>query len=375
MANEHLFQPFLAAATFDLAQGDPNASLGGFKSSTKLMDQEGTFTSVTNDRVVIDTGLPAGDFAGAWVVFLDTNLNEVREVFAYDEGPNTLTFREDLPSTPLVSDRYWLFLPNGLFASFNADRSRRRATVHRLAYVYNDTPASLDSVQAYVKDIQAGPIICDVAMAVKNFAQNVHFDVDDLADEETAPELLDTFGGGFGDSSQDFLHKRSFAGSSRSPYGTVGAFGQKTIRHLGGGSVHVDRPIWVRLSFDPDSPIPLPSQAVFQVFIDADGVTITSFLVVVDIDGVPEVIVPIVDRRLRIAGGARLSCIVTDNVTPFEPVPGRAIRIERTSGPGTMQAQSDTVQRDDGEPIRRVYNSPTDPGQVGATVVFGFEVT
>ena len=34
-----------------------------------------------------------------------------------------------------------------------------------------------------------------------------------------------------------------------------------------------------------------------------------------------------------------------------------------------------TVQGVDGVPIRRVYISPTDPGQIGATVQFDFKVT
>lgn len=373
MANEHLFNPRLAAATFNAAQGDPNASLGGQRSITPIADEEGTFTSVTNDRVVIDTALPAGDFTGAWVVFLDTNLNEVREIIDYDDGTNTMTFAEDLPSTPLVSDRYWLFQPNGFFDSFDADQSRRRATKHRLGYVYNETGSLIEAYRCYVRDIKAGPLICDVTMGIRTHPQNDHFDVDDIADEETAPVLNSS--GGLGDGAQDFLHARAYDQAGRSPYGGEGTTDLKTIRDVA-ASVNADRPIWIRLSFNPDSPIPLATQAVFQVYIDADdGTSVPSFLVVVDIDGVPEFISPIVDRRLRIAGGARLSCIVTDTDAVGEAVPGRTIRIELNSGPGSMNPQGNTVQQDDGEPIRRVYISPTDPGQVGATVQFSFEVT
>lgn len=381
MANEHLFKPYLAAATFDAAQGDPNASLGGFKSSTVIADEEGTFTTVTSDRVVIDTGLPGGDFVGGWVVFLDTNLNEVREIIAYNTGTKEMTFREVLPSTPLVSDRYWLFLPNGLFDQFDADECRRRATKHRLGYFYNSTGSQIDEYRCFVREIKAGPLVCDIGMAIHASPQNEHFDVVDLSDQEDPPDLQSpvALGGApqtFGDDgSQDFLHPRTRDGAGRSPYGTEGPGQSKTIRDSG-TSVHADRPMWIRLSFNADSPIPLPTQAVFQVYVDGDdGTVIPSFLVVVDLAGVPEVITPVIDRRLRIAGGARLSCIVTDAVDPFEAVPGRTISIELTSGPGSMGTQGVKVQQDDGEPIRRVYLSSTDPADVGQVVTFGFEVT
>ncbi len=308
MANEDLFTPYLSAATFDATQGDPNASLGGFTTSYTITDHDGAFTSLTSDRVVIDTGLPAGDFTGAWLVFLDTNLNEAREIITYVEGTNTMTFREDLPSTPLVADRYWLFQPNGFFDKLDADQCRRRATKHRLGYIYNNLVTVIDDYRCYVKDIKAGPLVCDVAIAVHTFAQNEHFDVTDISDEEEAPVLNETAGQTFGDDgAQDFLHARSFDLATRSPYGSPGPFGQKTIRSVPtSGSVHGDRPFWVRLSFDRDSPIPLPIQAVFQVFIDTDdGTSVASFMVVVDLDGVPETITPLVDRRLRIAGGMK----------------------------------------------------------------------
>ncbi len=371
MANEHLFTPRLAATSFNAAQGDPDDSIGGFQSSTSIADIESTFTTVTSDRVVIDTGLPAGDITGYWVVFLDTNLNEVREIVTYVEGSNTITFDRDLPSTPLVSDRYWLFQPNGFFASADADICRRRATRYRLGYSRNDTGAILDDVRCYVLDIKAGPLVLEVAPAIKDYPQLINFDVDDLTDDETAPVIL-ADQGGWGDGTQDFRRDRAFDEATRSPFGTPGVNQQKSIRE----TPFQDRPFWLRLRFDDASPIPLPSQVVFQVFINSDdGVTISSFLVVVDVDGVPETIGTVVDRRLRIGGGARLSCLVTDSVAPNEPVPGRTIDIKIGSGPGSMNAQSATIQEADGEPIRRVYISPTDPGQEGATVVFDFEVT
>ncbi len=378
MANEDLINPRLATATFGGTQSDPNASLGGQRSVTPIADHEGSFTSVTNDRVVIDTGLPSGDFTGAWLVFLDTNLNEAREIIDYDEGTNTMTFDEELPSTPLVSDEYWLFQPNGLFDALDADQCRRRATKHRLAYIYNNLTTDVDDYRCYVRDIEPGPLVCDVAMAIHDFAQSEHFDVTDLSDEEDPPSLNETANQTFGaDGAQDFLHARTLAGATRSPYGSSGAFSQKTIRSVPtSGSVHGDRPIWIRLSFDPGAPIPRASRAVFQVYIDIDsGTTVPSFLVVVDLDGVPEFISPVIDRRLRIAGGARLSCIVTDTDAVGEAVPGRTILIEKTSGPGSMNAVSGIVQQPDGEPIRRVYISPTDPADVGQVVTFGFEVT
>ncbi len=380
MANEHLFTPFLAAATFDAAQGDPNDSLGGFKSSTTIADFEGAITTVNSDREIVDTSLGATDFTGGWVVHLDTNLNEVSEIIDHNTGTDTLTFREELASTPIVTDRYWVFMPNGLFNAYGAADSRTRDPRHRLTYVYNSTGGQLDDIRCYVQDIQTGPVHCEIAMAVHPFGQNAHYDVIDISDENDSPVLFSLTDLIWGDP-QDFVARRGFdAADAGSPFGLGGVNGVKSIRDSG-TSVNADRPLWVRLRFDPDAPIPLPSTVVFQVFVDSeDGVTASSFLVVVDVDGVTEQIVPVVDRRLRIAGGARLSCIVTDSIAPFEPVPGRTIRIEKTAGPGTLNPQAKTVQEAaipaaDGEPIRRVYVCPTDPADVGLTVTFSFEVT
>lgn len=378
MANEHQFRFHLGGAvSYEAAQSDPNASLGSFQSSVVVADYEGAVTGINSDREIVDSSLPGTSFVGGWVVFLDTNLNEAREIIAHDTGTDTLTFREVLPATPLVTDRFWVFAANGLFDSMDADLCRRRATRYRLVFMKNETAADLDSCRIYVRDIQPGPILCDVAMATVGFPQGFHWNLPDIADEETTPGI-DSPTGGFGDA-QEFKNPRDYDRAVNSPFGREGPTTDKTIRAL--ASNRADRPFWIRLQFDVDSPIPLPSQAVFQIFVDSDdGVTVSSMIVVVDIDGVPETIVPVVDRRLRVAGGARLSCIVTDSLTPFEPVPGRTIRIELASGPGSVNAQNDTVQRPalppaDGEPIRRVYVSPTDPAEEGASVQFDFEVT
>jgi hypothetical protein len=364
----------------DSLAGSDNGGLGGFRSADTLADVVSTITTVTTDRIFIDTAeISSPDRVGAWIVFLDTNLNEAREVVAFDDSTGTFDLDRALPSTPLVSDRYWLFMPNGLFSSYGPADCRSRDPRYRLVFPHNTSGGTLDSIRVYVADLVSGPIECRIAMGTATAVQSTSFDVDDLTDENEAPVLDDSSGFsklGASGSPQVFRRFRDYTGarSGGAPAGSGGAFGELSLPNTRA------RPIWIRLSFVPDSPIPRASKAVYQVFVDhgtgaTGGVTVSSFLVVVDIDGVVEDIAPVVDRRLRLHGGARASCIVRDSVAPFEPVPGATIRIELGSGPGSMNAPSDTVQRDDGEPVRRIYISPTDPGDIGATVRIDFEVT
>ena len=64
-----------------------------------------------------------------------------------------------------------------------------------------------------------------------------------------------------------------------------------------------------------------------------------------------------------------------DAVAPFEVVPLRTIIISLASGPGSLNPQTTDIQPEDGELVRRVYVSPTDPAEVGNTVTFDCEVT
>jgi hypothetical protein len=376
MANEHLLNHLLSVdSAFGDAQPDANASIGGFASSTDIADHQAVLVSHVNSQIDFRaTSLAGGlDLVGAWLVFYDSNLNEVRQVQNYQSGvPNRFFLFEPLPNTILVGDRFSIFKANSLFESMDGDRCRRRASVHRLGYIGNVTGSQVDDVRLYVRDINAGPLICTATAAAFTWAETVQEEVDTIADQETAPALDQS--AGFGVHPQALRHSRDWARATRTPYALPGVNQQASIRDS--TFTVYTRAFWVRLEFDLDAPIPLESQAVFQVFTDSDdGTVASSFLVVVDIDSVPHEVVTVVDRRLRIAGGARLSAFLRDTVDPFELVPGSTIAIELDSGPGSMNAQSDTVQRDDAEPIRRVYISPTDPADVGLAVDFRFEVT
>ncbi len=374
MANEHLFVPKLAAATIGGAQGDPNASLGGLRSSTTIADVVSTITGFNSDREIIDTTqISAPDRTGAWIVFLDTHLNEAREVIAFDDSTGAMTLEEALPGAPVVTDRYWLFMPNGLFSSFDGADCRSRDPRHRLVYAHNESGGQQLDVRLYVKAIEAGPVECRVAIGTVTFTQAADFDVDDLADENEVPPL--DRGSGFAKitsaegSPQDFARPIDYAGAeATTPTATIGVSGEASINDTR------ERPIFVQLAFPDGAAIPRAQRVVFQVFIDVDdGTTISSFIVVADVDGVAETIVPVVDRRLRLAAGARLSCLIQDSVS-LEAVPGATIDIVIGSGPGSMNDQVGRVQ-EGATPIRRIYVSPTDPGDVGASVRFDFEVT
>lgn len=376
MANEELFRPRLAATTPGAAQADPDASLGGAWSSTPVAWHEGTITTVDNELLIRDSSLPNSlDLTGAWIYFLDTNLGEARQIADWVGIGRRMFLFEPLPSTPQVGDAIWIFIPNGLFSSYDATLCRERATRYRLCYALNATAGALTDVRAWVVDLTNGPLQCRVAVGgIANGQPATDFDVDDLPDEQSEPPR--NADSGFtvaqGDGPQDF---KASADWDRATFTPAAPPADRDI-----GLTNPQRPVWVELSFRTDvdgvtPPLPLPTQCAFLVLLDSnDGVTLSGFIVVVDVDGVPEFVETNVDRRLRIGGGARLSALVRDTDADGEPVPGRTIDIELASGPGSMNAQSATVQ-DGGVPVRRVYLAPTDPGQAGASVQFDFEVT
>jgi len=370
MANEELFQARLAASSFNAAQPDPNASLGGFQASTLIADVDSQLTGVVpGEQILTDTALPASpDLVGWWIQMVTgASQNEVRRIVDWNGGIQRLTVDRAFTNVT-VGDYYQLFQPNGFFSALDAAVCRDRSAVHRLAYMRNETGGLLSDVRVYVQEIQAGPLNCEVAMATTPSPQLANFDVDDLASQTDTPPIRAS--SGFGSSTQQFGDPRSYvAANGGSPFGSAT---DREIRDV--ATLFPDRPIWIRLSFDDDAPLPIPAQCVFQVFVESAGGTASSFLIVVDVEGVPEEVVGVVDRIPRIGGGARLSALSRDSVSE-EVVPGRSVNITIDSGPGSLNPQDLSEVPEDGSPVRRVYVSPTDPAQAGQNVTFDFEVS
>lgn len=312
-----------------------------------------------------DPGSPPLDYTNKWMTFHGpTNLNEVREVVAFDDSTGEYTLDSDLPSTPQVGDFYRLWGPNGFFSPYDNDQSVRRPFKHRLTYFRNETAAQLNVARLYVKDIIPGPLVCEVACGVRTGGDVFVVGVDN---EEDTPDIL-TLAGGF---LQGDLKPQTF----EKPFNYAQA-GNTTPRGRD-QSVGVNAGIqaFIRLSFRDNEPIPIGTRCVFQVFSDFNnGQTIGCLLIVVDVLGADEELILGPDRKLRIAAGARVQAIVRDRATKAL-IPNHTVNITlEAPSPGSLGPQNKEVTDETGIPVAAVYLSPTDGGEEGEDVTFTIEV-
>lgn len=310
---------------------------------------------------------PVIDHAGKWITFhTGANINAAREVVDFDDGTGQFTIGDNLGAGPLaadaaVSDTYRIWPANGFFSSIDNTQSVERVDVHRLVYMSNGTGGTLPTYRLWVNAIDPGPLTCEVAQGDIVGAEPV---ITVLADEEQTPDLGPTSNFNFTvDSIERFARPGNYpAAEFTSPL---------TVTQI---STADFAPVWVRLAFRATEPLPLPHRCVFQINADsANGTTIGSMLVVIDVEGANEELVLGPDRLLRLAGGARVQAVARD-ATTGAAIPNRTVSISQTVGPGTLGPQSADVTDDTGNPVRATYLSPTDPADIGDTVTFRVEV-
>lgn len=378
MASEHLMIPYLAgASTAGGSQPDPNASLGGARSSSVAYSYQGQVTSVTDESVFADSSLIAhADVTGWWLSYhtAGSNVNAVRRVIAFDDSTGEVTLEGPLPALPVVTDYFRLWEPNGIFSSFDAADCSARSTSgrHRLLALRNQIGTFTVNLRAYVVPISPGPLECQIALSATS---TLDFDCLSIATEDDEPDIRTTgitgvgerFAGNAFNRPQRFSSPRYLDQTYFTPAAFTANYDNNEARAL-----------WVKLHFVDTAPIPVAFESVWQViWEDENGgsppFSSGSLIIAVAVDGSDEEILANVDRAPRIAAGARVQANVTDRLSGL-PVPDHTIAISQTAGSGTLGAQNKDTTDEDGDPVYRVYLSSTDPADEGDTVDFRIEV-
>ena len=377
MANDWQMVATLAGvSTLADPQPDPNASLGRMRSSTPVEDYLVQTTSVTDESTFISTTLISESIdPGAWVTMHTpgSNLNEAREIVAFDTGTGEVSVDQPFSAVPGVGDRFRVWRPNGLFAAISNARSVTHPEngIHRMITVRNETGGLLGNPQAYVVPVRPGPLKCEIAMSGNQVGE---VDCIEIAVDTDEPDLVtagtvsgrDRFAGPTG-----FWRPQRFDDPPArdriydTPVNIAAAWTSNFVRAM-----------WLKLAFRLDEPMALPYTSVFQVIYEDDAGSPTStgsMLIVVDILGPNELITAGVDRQPRVGGGARVEVRSID-VDSGLPVPNRTVTISQTAGSGTLQAQNKDQTDDTNQPVARVYTSSTNPADEGDTITFSIEV-
>ena len=370
----------IASAVND-AQPDPNASLGGFKSSTTVDELDGSITGA-GDLYHFTDSARAGptDYTGSWIIFMGEfafvaatdEVNFAIEVIDFDTGTGEFTLEGPLPIVLTVGHLYRLYVPNSLFSAWDALTSVSQETRYRLMFAAAGPNGQVDPrLNVWITDHRPGPLLLECACSTYQALDTPSpIEIPTITNERTEPDIVTSAGnmittGSLG-ASQDWRRSPDNQAERMTPIagGTLGLNGNQ------------HRAIWLKLSWRDAATLPRPQTCVFQVHFQGDigdenlG---ASFMVIVDIDGPDLEIIMGPDRKNRRLGGSRVKAIVRDSVTKL-PVPNYTPVITLDTAEGTLHPQNQEETSDDGVVVQRVYTSSILDADVGKDIDFSMEV-
>ena len=364
-------------------QTDPNASLGGFKSGTRIDALWGEITGAGDLYHFTDSARTSDpDWTGSWIIFFGEHTNSVAataevnfavEVIDFDTDTGEFTLDGPLPIVLTVGHRYRLFTPNGLFGAWDGTTSVSRPDRHRLMFAAAGPNGAVGApLNVWVTDHRPGPLLLEAACSTHQALDGAPIQITAILDQFQEPDILTTAGGLIPSTpvAQNIPQDWRRSPDNQTQLMTPRMGGSKSLF----GNQH--RAIWLRLRFRDEAAIPRPQVCAFQVHVEGDigderlG---ASFMVLVDIDGPSLQILMGPDRKNRRLGGSRVRAIVRDSVTKL-PVANYTPVITLDTAEGTLHPQNQEETSVDGVVVQRVYTSSTLAADVGKDVDFSVEV-
>ena len=362
------------------AQPDPNASIGGFKSSTTIDELDGSITGAGDLYHFTDSArIGSTDYTGSWIIFMGEfafvaatdEVNVAVEVIDFDLSTGEFTLDGPLPIVLTVGHLYRLYTANNLFSAWDALTSVSQETRYRLMFAAAGPNGQVDPrLNIWITDHRPGPLLLECACSTHQALDGAAIEIPTITNERTEPDIVTSAGnmittGALG-ASQDWRRSPDNQAERMTPIagGTLGLNGNQ------------HRAIWLRLSWRDAATIPRPQVCAFQVHVQGDigdeelG---ASFMVLVGIDGPDLEIIMGPDRKNRRLGGSRVKSIVRDSVTKL-PVPNYTPVITLDTAEGTLHPQNQEETSDDGVVVQRVYTSSTLDADVGKDIDFSMEV-
>jgi len=363
------------------AQPDPNASLGGFKSSDTVDELDGSITGAGDLYHFTDSArIGSTDYTGSWIIFMgefafspgvELEANFAVEVIDFNLSTGEFTLDGPLPIVLTVGDLYRLYTVNNLFSAWDALTSVSQETRYRLMFAAAGANGQVDPrLNVWITDHRPGPLLLECACSTHQALDGSAIEIPTIANERTEPDIVTSAGnmittGALG-ASQDWR---------RSPDNQA-----ERMTPIAGGTLQLSglqhRAIWLKLSWRDGATIPRPQVCAFQVHVQGDigdeelG---ASFMVLVDIDGPDLEFIMGPDRKNRRLGGSRVKAIVRDSVTNLA-VPNYTPVITLDTAEGTLHPQNQEETSDDGVVVQRVYTSSILDADVGKDVDFSMEV-
>jgi hypothetical protein len=363
-------------------QPDPNASLGGFKSSTTVDALDGSITGA-GDLYHFTDSARAGptDYTGSWIIFMGEfafvaatdEVNFAVEVIGFDTDTGEFTLDGPLPIVLTVGHLYRLYTPNNLFSAWDALTSVSREDRYRLMFAAAGPNGQVDpTLNVWVTDHRPGPLLLEAACSTHQALDGAAIQITSILDEFQLPDLTTVAGGLIPASpaAQNIPQDWQRSPDNQNQLMTPRMGGSKVLS----GNQH--RAIWLRLSFRDEATLPRPQTCAFQVHVQGDigdeelG---ASFMVLVDIDGPDLEIIMGPDRKDRRLGGSRVKAIVRDSVTKL-PIANYTPVITLDTAEGTLHPQNQEETTEDGVIVQRVYTASALAADVGKDIDFSLEV-
>jgi hypothetical protein len=344
------------------AQADPNASLGAYRSSTKLDELESMFTAVAavDDLKLVDSariGDGVDAHVGKWLLIVGGNnaVDYASRITTFDNSSGEFGVFTALPAAVAIGDQYRIFDANNLFDDSSAVEAAAGDVEHRMIYSKNATGIAFTAVRYYLELLEAGSgeleIVADDHAAASDQWQAAS------VDEEDEPDLSGFWGNAV------FERPIIYGGSSQPP----GNPGQPN----GNGN-----PIWVRRTLAANTRGMSPT--VFKLVLEATntgGVPDPirgAALIIFDIAGFTSSLEVTRDRKTYVFGGGRMIATLTAQETGLV-VSDEPVTWELTSGPGALNFDGTEETDDDGE-SSVVYVSPADEAEEGSSVTITAKV-
>jgi hypothetical protein len=343
-------------------QTDPDQSLGGFRSATRVEELESAVTSVVSTFMFIDTAQIGGglDHVGKWMVFVTGN-NAVgaRQILFHDNTTGEIGVAPEWGSTPQVGDDYRISEATGLFDDVSAPECAEGHVDHRCLYLLNSTSVTLTDIRFYLEPLDHSGTNMEVTAGNRSVGTD---EVPVSADEEDDPDTDSTGAGGFTTTTpQRFRSSRDYASAIEVPSTTSGW-------NLTNGSTSA---LWIRRTI-PSLSKRFDDAAWLLVAEETGGVK-TAVPIVFNLDGYTAQVTAAFDRTPRTFGGAHITVEVIDADFEF-PIEDEDVFIAIDSGPGTLNSAAQPIDTDEDGIARAVYVSPEDDAQAGNTVVIEAKV-
>lgn len=340
------------------AQSNPALSLGRFASSSTFAWVDSTLTAAASSGavVVVDSARIGGPVpVDAWLVFVSGPLGGaggffVSRVVSLDTTTGAWSLDRALPAGVSSGNRYLVFESGSLFDDVSPIEAASSAghADHRMVYAWNITGSNLASVRFHLEPVEPGPVAFELV------ARNVTTvtDLPAVAVDTDPPSLV------------NFPQPRRFVevrgrDTVAGPQPASGTLAVQTAFKVA---------VWIRRTI---SPVALGATSVWRLVMSAtntggDPDPFRSVALLVSrVSGVTPVLSAGFDRRLRVAGGARVEATLRALETGL-PLADELLRFEVTGGPGGLvEVEKETSARG----VARVsYLSPTSEASAGDVV-------